>query len=44
MRYLYCSVPFLQMCKELNVVMVYVVGLVLMVEKFNVPAHFVLWV
>jgi hypothetical protein len=40
--YLYCSVPFLQMCKELNVVMVYVVGLALMVEKFNLQNSLIL--
>lgn len=42
--YLYCSVPFLQMCKELNVVMVYFVGLLLMVEKFNVQNSTVLFI
>jgi len=40
--YLYCSVPFLQMCKELNVVMVYVVGLILLVEKFNLQQSTIL--
>jgi hypothetical protein len=33
--YIYCSVPFLQMCKEMNVVMIYLAGLYLAVEKFN---------
>jgi len=42
--YLYCSVPFLQMCKELNVVMVYVFGLVLMVEKFNLQNSTILFI
>jgi hypothetical protein len=42
--YLYCSVPFLQMCKELNVVMVYFVGLLLMVEKFNVQTATILFI
>jgi len=42
--YLYCSVPFLQMCKELNVVMVYVVGLVLLVERFNLQQSTILFV
>jgi hypothetical protein len=40
--YLYCSVPFLQMCKELNVVMVYFVGLALAVERFSVQTATVL--
>merc|ERR1719405_264848 len=40
--YLYCSVPFLQMCKELNVVMVYFVGLALAVERFNVQTATIL--
>merc|ERR1719201_3243627 len=42
--YLYCSVPFLQMCKELNVVMVYFVGLALAVERFNVQQATILLV
>jgi len=42
--YLYCSVPFLQMCKELNVVMVYIVGLVLMVETFNLQNSTILFI
>jgi len=33
--YIYCSVPFLQMCKEMNVVMIYLAGLFLAVEKYN---------
>merc|ERR1719161_2848131 len=33
--YIYCSVPFLQMCKEMNVVMIYLAGLLLAVEKYN---------
>merc|ERR1719321_1748852 len=33
--YIYCSVPFLQMCKEMNVVMIYLAGLYLAVEKYN---------
>merc|ERR1719506_1664783 len=33
--YIYCSVPFLQMCKEMNVVMIYFAGLLLAVEKYN---------
>merc|ERR1719487_507687 len=33
--YIYCSVPFLQMCKEMNVVMIYFAGLFLAVEKYN---------
>jgi hypothetical protein len=33
--YIYCSVPFLQMCKEMNVVMIYIAGLVLSVEKYS---------
>jgi hypothetical protein len=33
--YIYCSVPFLQMCKEMNVVMIYIAGLLLAVEKYN---------
>jgi len=40
--YLYCSVPFLQMCKELNVVMVYFVGLGLAVERFSVQTATIL--
>jgi hypothetical protein len=40
--YLYCSVPFLQMCKELNVVMVYFVGLALAVERFSVQTATIL--
>merc|ERR1719335_998891 len=40
--YLYCSVPFLQMCRELNVVMVYFVGLALAVERFSVQTATVL--
>jgi len=42
--YIYCSVPFLQMCKELNVVMVYFVGLALAVERFNVQTTTVLFI
>jgi hypothetical protein len=42
--YLYCSVPFLQMCKELNVVMVYFVGLALAVERFSVQTATILLV
>lgn len=34
--YMYCSVPFLQMCKEMNIVMIYVFSLLLGVETFNV--------
>merc|ERR1719333_1404440 len=33
--YIYCSVPFLQMCKEMNVVLIYLAGLLLAVEKYN---------
>merc|ERR1719183_1456066 len=33
--YKYCSVPFLQMCKEFNVVLVYAVGVALAVEVFR---------
>jgi len=33
--YRYCSVPFLQMCKELNVVMVYVVAICCRIEVFS---------
>jgi len=42
--YRYCSVPFLQMCKELNVVMVYTVALVLGLEKFAAPQATILLV
>jgi hypothetical protein len=35
LTYLYCSVPFLQMMKEFNVVLVFLCGLVLAVEKFD---------
>jgi len=42
--YKYCSVPFLQMCKELNVVMVYMVGLLLMVESWNAQTVCILFV
>lgn len=42
--YRYCSVPFLQMCKELNVVMVYTVALVVGLEKFSAPQATVLFV
>jgi len=42
--YRYCSVPFLQMCKELNVVMVYCVALFCGLERFNVPQSTVLLV
>lgn len=33
--YLYCSVPFLQMMKEFNVVLVFICGLILAAEKFD---------
>jgi hypothetical protein len=33
--YVYCSVPFLQMCKEMNIVMVYLGTLMFGMEKFN---------
>jgi len=42
--YLYCTVPFLQMCKEFNVAIVYFVGLVLMVERFNLQQCAILFV
>merc|ERR1719321_790535 len=33
--YRYCSVPFLQMCKELNVVFVYVASVAFALEKLS---------
>lgn len=33
--YVYCSVPFLQMCKELNIVLVYFLTLALALDKYN---------
>jgi hypothetical protein len=33
--YMYCSVPFLQMCKEMNIVMIYAFSLLLGVETYN---------
>lgn len=42
--YFYCSVPFLQMCKQLNVIMTYFVALILSVEKFSVQTLVILCV
>jgi len=42
--YRYCSVPFLQMCKELNVVLVYAVAITCGIERFSLPQATVLMV
>lgn len=42
--YRYCSVPFLQMCKELNVVFVYLMALACGLEVFNVRQATLLFV
>jgi hypothetical protein len=33
--YVYCSVPFLQLCKELNIVLVYVLSLVVGLDRYS---------
>lgn len=42
--YRYSTVPFLQMCKQGNIVLVYVVGLLMLVEKWNMQQALVLFV
>jgi len=42
--YMYCSVPFLQMCKELNVALVYCLSLAVGLEIFHVRTGMILLV